>query len=163
MSEDTLRANLRAQFENRAMIYHLIFDELRKEVGEEKAAEIMGRAIRRRGAQTTGLDGYAPADLSGLCEAFVGASPDGGSLFEPEVLRCDAEALDLKFRRCPLKEAWQQAGLPEEDVAKLCAIAAQVDYGTFEAAGFEFFADTYKPGGEGCCFLHVRPGKGATP
>jgi hypothetical protein len=28
----------------------------------------------------------------------------------------------------------------------------------FEAAGFRFRADTYQPGGEGCCFLHVRPG-----
>ena len=28
----------------------------------------------------------------------------------------------------------------------------------FEAAGFEFFADTWQPGGEGCCYLHIRPG-----
>ena len=40
----------------------------------------------------------------------------------------------------------------------LCRLAAQVDHGMFEAAGFGFHADTYQPGGEGCCFLHVRPG-----
>jgi hypothetical protein len=39
----------------------------------------------------------------------------------------------------------------------LCRLAAQVDHGMFEAAGFGFHADTYQPCGEGCCFLHVRP------
>jgi len=48
--------------------------------------------------------------------------------------------------------------LAEEEIATLCRIAAQVDNGMFEAAGFRFHADPYKPGGEGCCFLHVRPG-----
>jgi len=28
----------------------------------------------------------------------------------------------------------------------------------FEAEGFAFGADTRRPGDEGCCFLHVRPG-----
>ena len=74
-------------------------------------------------------------------------------------MRCDAEGLDIKFHRCPLKQAWLDAGLPEEEVATLCRIAAQVDNGMFEAAGFRFHADTYQPGGEGCCFLHIRPGK----
>ena len=41
----------------------------------------------------------------------------------------------------------------------MCEIAAHVDNGTFEGAGFEFSADTWSPGGEGCCRLHIRPGK----
>ncbi len=28
-----------------------------------------------------------------------------------------------------------------------------------EGAGFEFTADTWRRDGEGCCFLHIRPGK----
>ncbi len=70
-----------------------------------------------------------------------------------------AEALDIKFHACPLKEAWQAAGLPEERIATLCRIAGVVDNGTFEAAGFAFSAETWQPGEDGCCFLHVRPGK----
>ena len=31
--------------------------------------------------------------------------------------------------------------------------------GTFEAAGFAFSADTWQPGRDGCCHLHVRPGR----
>jgi hypothetical protein len=50
------------------------------------------------------------------------------------------------------------AGLAEEEVAELCRIAARVDSGLFDAAGFRFHADTYQPGAKGCSFLHVRPG-----
>ncbi len=67
--------------------------------------------------------------------------------------------LDIKFHACPLRDAWKETGLPEEEVATLCRIAARVDDGTFEAAGFKFHSETYQPGGEGCCRLHIRPGK----
>jgi hypothetical protein len=52
-----------------------------------------------------------------------------------------------------------------EKIATLCRIAGVVDDGTFEAAGFNFSADTWRPGEEGCCFLHIRPGptKGDQP
>ncbi len=159
MSEEQLRRQLYDSYANRAHIYRLLFEELRAALGEEKAAELMGRAIFRRGAQQAAKYApFAPADLGGLKEAFVGGLPDGGALFAPEVVRCDAQGLDVKFHRCPLKEAWLSAGVPEAEVAALCRIAAQVDLGLFETAGFRFHADTYQPGGEGCCFLHVRPG-----
>lgn len=79
-------------------------------------------------------------------------------MFAPEVVRCDAEGLDIQLRRGPLKQTWLGAGLAPEEVATLCRIAARVDRDLFEAAGFRFHADTYQPGAEGCCFLHVRPG-----
>ena len=85
---------------------------------------------------------------------------DDGNMFQPEIARSDAEGLDVKFHACPLRDAWLEAGLPDEDVATLCRIASRVDDGTFEAAGFRFSADTWQPGGEGCCHLHIRPGKG---
>lgn len=161
MSEEQLRHDLHESFKNRAMIYYVIFDELRRRFGAREAEEILGRAIYQRGVQkSVKYAPYAPANLTGLKEAFVGSSPDGGRMFKPEVLRSDADALDIKFHGCPLKEAWQEAGLPEEDVATLCRIAARVDNGTFETAGFQFSADTYQPHGDGCCYLHIRPGKG---
>ena len=73
-------------------------------------------------------------------------------------MRPKLAALDVKFHRCLLKQAWLGAGLPEAEVAALCRVAAEVDRGLFEAAGFRFHADTYRPGAEGCCSLHVRPG-----
>ena len=159
MSEEQLRHQLYDSFANRAHVYRLLLDELRAELGEAKAAELMGRAIYRRGAQQAAKYApFAPADLGALKEAFVGGLPDGGALFAPEVVRCDAGGLEVKFHRCPLKQAWLDAGLTEAEVAALCRVAAEVDRGLFEAAGFRFQADTYRPGGEGCCFLHVRPG-----
>ena len=58
-------------------------------------------------------------------------------MFQPEVLRSDAESLDIKFHACPLREAWQESGLSDAEVATLCRIAARIDNGTFEAAGFQ--------------------------
>jgi hypothetical protein len=161
MSEEQLRRELIDSYKNRAIIYYLIYDELRKEIGPTRAEAVLGRAIYRRGAQKgkPKYGQFAPKDLAGVREAFVSGSADGGRLFQPEVVREDAQGLDIKHHRCPLKEAWQEMGLPEEEVATLCRIAAKVDDGTFESAGFRFFADTYKPGGEGCCYLHIRPGE----
>ncbi len=162
MSEELLRSQLYESFKNRALIYHLIFDELREELGQDRAEEILSRAIYRRGQQRgrEQFARFAPDDLAGLKAAFLEGLADEGRMFQPEVLRDDAGGLDIQFRACPLRDAWQQAGLPDEDVAVLCRIASQIDEGTFEAAGFRFSIDTWRPDGQGCCHLHVRPGKG---
>ncbi len=160
MDEEKLREELIAAFKNRALIYYHIYLELSNEVGEERATRIMRKAIRARGRHVgQNLAKYGPDNIFGLCEAFIGGIPDGGKLFEPTIERLDAEGLDIKFGRCPLKEAWLEAGLEPEVVAKLCEISAEVDTGTFQAAGFDFRADTWTPDGNGCCHLHIRPGK----
>jgi len=159
MSEEKLRRQLYASFANRAHIYRLLFDELRSELGVERAAELMGRAIYQRGVQMgSRYASFAPRDMEGLKRAILEGMTDDGAMFAPEVVRCDAKGLDIKLHRCPLKQAWLDAGLAEEAVATLCRIAGRIDNGTFEGAGFRFHADTYQPGGEGCCFLHIRPG-----
>ncbi len=160
MSEQDLRNSLYGSFKNRAMMYYHIFDEMRKEIGEEKATEIITRGIYKRGLEIgQQFAAYGPSDMNGLKDAFLGFVPDDGKMFQPELLRCDAEGIDIQFHRCPLKEAWQEAGLSDDEVAKMCKIAARVDNGTFEGAGFKFSADTWRPGGDGCCRLHIRPGK----
>ena len=160
MTEESLREQLYDSFKNRAVLYYLIFDELRTEVGAERAEAILKRAIYRRGAQKgPHYAAHAPGNLDGLRRQFIGGIPDDGRMFQPEVLRCDADGLDIKFHACPLKTAWQDLGLPEEEVATLCRIAARIDNGMFEAAGFQSTAGTYQPAGDGCCYLHIRPGK----
>ena len=160
MSEHELREQLYASYKHRALLYWLIYDELSQELGAGKAGEVLRRAIYRRGvAVGAKYAQHAPADLAGLCRAFLDNIPDGGNMFDPQVLHCGADGLDVTLRRCPLKDAWQQAGLDDQQVATMCRIAAEIDLGTFQGAGFEFSAETWQPGADGCCHLHIRPGK----
>ncbi|HXH82670.1 MAG TPA: L-2-amino-thiazoline-4-carboxylic acid hydrolase [Candidatus Tectomicrobia bacterium] len=157
--DDRLRQDLYAAFKNRALIYRHLFETLRDELGEERATALMSRAIEARGREIgRAFARHAPADLAGLRDAFLAVIPDGGRMFAPEVVRCDAGGLDIRLTRCPLQDAWREAGVPEPDIARLCRIAGRIDNGTFEAAGFAFSADTWQPGRDGCCFLHIRPG-----
>jgi hypothetical protein len=157
MAEQDLRAQLYAAFKHRAMLYYLIFDELRREVSEPRALEILGRAIRRRGEMIgRQFAPFAPSDLQGLRDAFLAGIPDEGRMFAPEVERCDDQQLDITFHACPLRDAWQEAGLDDSEVATLCRLAAAIDVGTFEGAGFQFSADTWQPGSPSCCHLHIR-------
>jgi hypothetical protein len=161
MNEENLRRQLYESFKNRARIYYLIFDELRSECGEERAEEVLGRAVYRRGEEK-GREGFAkfgPDDLEGLQKAFLDGIPDEGRMFQPEILHSGTDGLDIQFHACPLRECWQEDGLPPEEIATLCRIAARIDNGTFEAAGFQFHADTWQPGSDGCCRLHIKPGK----
>ena len=159
MSEENLRQQLYGAYKNRGMMYYHIFQELRAEVGEGRAVDIMKRGIYNRGLEIgKKYKKFAPADLEGLKNAFLSGAADQGKMFQPQVLRCDGAGLDIQMQKCPLKEAYEEAGLTDEEIATMCNIAAVVDYGTFEGAGFRFYADTWKPGEEGCCRLHIRPG-----
>ncbi len=64
MSEEDLKKVLYTSFKNRAMMYYHIFEELQKEVGEEKATEIMKRGIYNRGLEIGNTYAkYAPSDM----------------------------------------------------------------------------------------------------
>ncbi len=161
MSEQDLRDQLYASFRHRAMLYYLIFDELRKVLDEPQAIEIMQRAIRRRGEEVgKQFAPFAPNDLAGLRDAFLKIIPDDGRMFSAQVEHCDQERLDITLQTCPLRDAWLDSGLDPRDVATMCQIAAAIDAGTFEGAGFAFSADTWSPDCDGCCHLHIQPGTG---
>lgn len=154
------RAETRAAFENRAMIYAHVFDVLAEELGSERAADLMTRAIYRRGVEVGAK--YRPAaragDLEEVGRLFVEGSPSCGALFEPAV---DVPARDgrivLRMTSCPLADAWRKAGYPDERVDQLCEIAAAVDGGTFEGAGLELaFLDRAACAGSDRCLLEVR-------
>jgi hypothetical protein len=57
-------------------------------------------------------------------------------------------------KRCPLKDAWVEAGVGDEKLATLCRIAGAFDCGLFEATGVRFDNATWTPGhGSGCCHI----------
>lgn len=153
------RAETRAAFENRGIMYAYIFDELEAELGIERATELMKRAIFRRGLEV-GKRYRAAAqagDLDEVARLFVEGSPAEGSLFTPTVAEKDADRVVLSMTSCPLADAWRTAGYSEERVDLLCEIAAAVDEGTFEGAGLDLtFLDRQACPGSGACLLELR-------
>ena len=150
---------LQRAFAMRAQAYAHVFDVLREKFGTDQALALMSESTRRLGANMGArYAGFGPADLTGLKNAFLGDIPAGDVMFQPDVRRCDADILEIKFQRCPLKEAWEAAGRSEEDVALLCKAAAAIDQGLFNAAGFVLDGTTWQPGQSGCCLLRVKPG-----
>jgi hypothetical protein len=149
-------AALDASIKNRALFYKEIFDELRAELGEAKATEILRRAIYKRGlAVGKPFARFAPDDFEGLKAAFLAFVPGGDAVFAPKVERSDKDGLTLRLGRCPLRDAWQEMGLPTGEVERLCHIAGAVDEGTFAAAGFKIRNSTWKQGQPGCCRLTI--------
>ncbi len=153
---DQLRRALDDSFKNRAMLYWTIYRELRQELGAEKAEAILSRAIYARGKQVGdgAFSTFGAQDARALGEAFLAISPDGGQLFPTDVEPL-ANGVAFTVKRCPLKEAWQEAGLSDEDLSKLCRIAGRFDNGLFETSGVTVTTETWRPGVTGCCRIRL--------
>ena len=181
--EDALaqsRAETRAAFENRALMYAYLYEELSEELDAEQAADVMKRAIYRRGLEI-GQKYRAAGDAGDLAEVariFCEGSPCEGALFEPGVEEAPGAVADaaptangepagpagrlvLRMTECPLVDAWQAAGYDAAQVDRLCEIASAVDEGTFAAAGLELtFLERKAQPGACRCLLELRvPGR----
>lgn len=154
---ESLHAQLDGAFKNRADLYRVFYEELAATLGEAEAEAVMTRAIEKRGQEVAraAFARFGPNDAVALGEAFLAVSPDGGRLYPTEVERTEASIL-FKVKRCPLKDAWVEAGVPEERLATLCRIAGAFDRGLFETPGVTFRNTTWTPGhGSGCCHIHL--------
>jgi hypothetical protein len=162
---EKLARELELAFRNRADLYRLFLVELTAEFGAAHAEELMVRTIEKRGrevAQAAFL-GFGPNDARAIGEAFLAVSPDEGRMYPTDVERSDAH-IAFKVRRCPLKDAWVEAGVAEDDLATLCRIAGAFDRGLFEATGVRFENVTWTPGhGPGCCHITLRNRDGQVP
>lgn len=160
----TSRAETRAAFQNRALMYYHLFVELSAEVGRERATDVMKRAIRRRGVEV-GQKYRAAAqagDLDEVARIFCEGSPCAGGLFAPGVEERGEGRILLRMETCPLVDAWREAGLPAEEVDALCEIAAAVDEGTFDGAGLDLTFLERQPQADGCrCLLELKVRKTA--
>ncbi len=154
------RAETRASFENRAMMYAAIYEELEAEIGAKRATVVMKRAIFRRGLEVGKKYRAATqaGDLAEVARLFVEGSPAEGTFFEPGIAEEPADGrVVLKMTSCPLKDAWLAAGYDAEKVDHLCDIAAAVDEGTFEGAGLDLtFLDRQACAGSDTCLLELK-------
>ncbi|MGO4706874.1 L-2-amino-thiazoline-4-carboxylic acid hydrolase [Microvirga sp. 2MCAF38] len=154
---DKLAQELESAFRNRADLYRLMYDELTLELGAEEAEAIMIRAIEKRGQEvaTTAFATYRPDQALEIGEAFLSVSPDEGRMYPTDVERRE-DGISFKVKRCPLKDAWVEAGVGEDKLTSLCRIAGAFDRGLFEATGIRFDNVTWSPGhGSGCCHINL--------
>ncbi len=153
---DKLSRELDSAFRNRADLYRLFLDELTVEIGTEAAEAVMIRTIEKRGQELAAMAfaDFGPNEARAIGEAFLSVSPDEGRMYPTDVERSET-GIAFKVRRCPLKDAWVEAGVDEAKLATLCRIAGAFDRGLFEATGVRFDNVTWTPGhGTGCC--HIR-------
>jgi hypothetical protein len=158
---ERLARELDAAFAARGRLYWHLFATLRDALGADEAERLLGAAIERHGA-TAGraIFGAAPPDapLEVATRFLTLGSPDWGRLFPHELTRDDDGAVTIRVLRCPLKDAWIADGRSDAEVALLCRVAGRADHGVFGQAGCRFAAETWQPGRDGCCVLHLGPG-----
>jgi hypothetical protein len=160
MATEDLEQELRDATSARAVLYYLVFDEIRKVRGESEATQVMRAAIYRLGREMApSITQFAPNRIKDLGRYHVANSAGGGRLFNPVITRLDDDGFEVLNTSCPLKDAWQAHGLSDAEVAKMCILGSAIDYGKFEGAGFRFECDTWSPGERGCCTLKVYPRK----
>ena len=126
------------ELKNRARIYVCIYRELSKEVGREKAVAILKKALYERGKEK-GVQLAArigKPNLHELAAVFMEGKADMDA-FEHEMVAEYLDHIVLRLNRCPLVEAWKEAGLSPEEQKIMCDIAYQVDFGKFETAGYK--------------------------
>ncbi len=148
----------RDAFKNRGVLYRLFFEEMSKEVGDDKAATIMKRAIYRwGGAKSERFREMAEKkDFTGIAKEFIKTSPCSGKLFKPKINKVDAHSAMVDMERCPLVEAWKEMGLSESEVAKMCEIANATDFGKYEGMGFKLNIESTIAKGEERCRLIIE-------
>jgi hypothetical protein len=156
-TEDTLRRELADAFKARAHLYRLLLDVLDERHGAAEADAVLAAICERRGREVAPLlfAGCA-VEPEAIARRFLSVSPDGGDLYPHETSAAPGR-FTIAVHRCPLKQAWEESGLPPERRARLCRLAGAFDKGLFEAAGLGFETSTWSedrqssiPGG-GCC------------
>jgi len=161
-ADDAALSDLRNQVKNllksRAMLIASLLDALEPEMGLVRAEALLTRVMHQRsvGAGKQFLSDCAPDNMPLLRERFINFLPDHGGLFNIATTRCDATGLGLKFQTCPIKQAYEEAGLSPERMQVLLRICGGGDVGLFEGAGFSIRNDTWSPGDAGCCHLHIE-------
>tara|TARA_B100000959_G_scaffold160783_1_gene168364 strand:- start:1823 stop:2311 length:489 start_codon:yes stop_codon:yes gene_type:complete len=152
------RRETRDAFKNRGVLYRLFFEEISKEIGKEKAANIMKKAIYRWGGAKS--DRYRALadkkDFKGIADEFIRTSVCNGEVFKPSVNKVDNKSTVIDMKGCPLVEAWQEMGLSDEEVTKMCEIANATDYGKYEGMGFKLTIESTLAKGEDKCRLKIE-------
>ena len=139
----------------RGRLFLVVYQELLKRYGKEEAVSVMRAASREFGRGIgKSLACFAPGDFEGLAQAYA-LDPDDGATYSPDIRQLDADGLEVQMMTCPIKDAWTDAGLSDEEICTLLHCAAPQDEATWEAAGFDAEITMWSPGRHGCCHSKI--------
>ena len=149
MTTDETTQAVRSAIEDRAMYLYLLLKEMQA-ASPEAAEDLAKRAIFKYGQlKAQNLPPMqSPVD-------FVRHQMRAGrqAIFEKEVVEETPERSEIRFHYCPLVAAWKRLGASEEELAQLCDIAMQGDYGLVSQAPFELRIAASIARGDDCCRL----------
>lgn len=150
-TQQELTDAFRAAIEDRARWFYLLLKYAKTENADvEKIAEM---AITEFGEMKGKAVGEAKTALD-FANAILSGHPREAFAMEP--VKLDSEESIIKFRYCPLVEAWKKLGCTPEEVGKLCDLASFGDYGmigVFPDLQLEFKQLLSK--GQDCCEMVI--------
>jgi hypothetical protein len=79
---------------------------------------------------------HEPIKLNEFCDAFL--TPVATTTFEMEFKTKTEDSLEIRFHYCPLVSGWLKAGIPDQDIPKLCDIAMDGDRNIASTVGLGF-------------------------
>jgi len=155
MPSNDSETHLYNAIKERGTAYLVVFRELSKRYGEAEAISVMRSASYAHGKMIGAqLACFGPRDFAGLANGYAKA-PDGGATFLPEIRQLDDTCLEVKMMRCPVKDAWVEAGCSDEEICTLLHCASALDEGTLDTAGFDYEIELWSPGKKGCCLTKI--------
>jgi predicted ArsR family transcriptional regulator len=147
-TDETTQA-VRSAIEDRAMYLYLLFKEMQAANGEA-AVEMARRAIFRYGQLKAQSMGPMESPVDFIRHQ---TRPGRREIFEKQVVEETPERCEIRFHYCPLVQAWRRLGTTAEELAQLCDIAMQGDFGMVSAAPFTLRIAATIAGGDECCRL----------
>lgn len=154
---ERLRIDVHAAWRQRAAVYVEFLNVLKEELGVEKAKELFKKATLNYGKKTAVILGL-PDELEAMKNLMMAILPDDGKMFDPDIMSFTEDELVVKFKKCPLKEAWREFGLSREEVAEMCEVADNFDYGCF-GTKFDYSGKGWPTQPDDSCLLIFKPKK----
>lgn len=144
---------IREAHKKRAMYVYFIFKELEKELGRSKAEEITRRALKEAGKYYGSKMDSIKTPLNFIEKLEKDSHED---IFKRLVTMRDEHESTFVVGYCPLVNAWENYGLSKQDIALLCDIAMEADFGIMEALHFNMKLNKSLGRGDDRCIMNIK-------
>jgi len=143
---------IRDAHKKRAEYLYFIFQEMMRELGKEKAEEVMRRALKRAGRHY-GSKMHLESTPLGFIKFLEESSHE--ATFERKIKMRNDDQCIFTIGYCPLVAAWKGLDLGTREIRLLCDIAMEVDLGMIEALGLHLDLAKSLGSGEDCCEMII--------